>query len=72
MTVARDFLTRFEEQARLLSEFPGLGTPTAKGRRLLPIGRYPYSLLYLAEPGGIRVSAIAHHGRRPRYWKRRS
>jgi plasmid stabilization system protein ParE len=70
--VALDFLTRFEAKARLLTEFPGLGTPTAKGRRLLPIGRYPYSLLYRAEPGGIRISAIAHHSRRPRYWERRS
>ena len=72
VTVARNFLARFEEKARLLSEFPGLGTPTAKGRRLFPIGRYPYSMIYRAEPGAIRISAIAHHSRRPRYWQHRS
>lgn len=30
--VARNFLALFDEKARLLSEFPSLGTPTSKGR----------------------------------------
>lgn len=70
--VARNFLAIFDEKARLLSEFPGLGTPTSKGRLLFPIGRYPYSLLYRAESGVIRISAIAHHSRLPSYWECRS
>lgn len=45
--VAANFLALIEEKAQLLTKFPGLGAPTTKGRRLLPIGRYPYSLLYL-------------------------
>ena len=72
VSVARNFLAKFEEKASLLIEFPGLGTPTTKGRHLFPIGRYPYSMLYRAEPGTIRISAIAHHSRRPRYWEQRS
>jgi len=72
VNVARNFLATFEEKTRLLIEFPGLGTPTTKGRCLFPIGRYPYSILDRAEPGAIRISAIAHHSRRPRYWERRS
>ena len=71
LSVARNFLARFEEKARLLVEFPGLGTPTTKGRYLVPIGRYRYSMLYRAELGVIRISAIAHHSRRPRYRERR-
>jgi plasmid stabilization system protein ParE len=72
LNVARNFLAKFEEKAMLLTEFPGLGTPTTKGRHLFPIGRYPYSMLYRAERGAIRISAIAHHSRRPRYWEQRS
>lgn len=71
LTVARNFLRKFEETAAPLAEFPGLGTPTTQGRQLFPIGRYPYSMLYRAEPGGVRISAIAHHSRRPRYWEQR-
>jgi plasmid stabilization system protein ParE len=38
LNVARNFLIKFEEKAQLLTEFPGIGTPTTKGRRLFPIG----------------------------------
>ncbi|MBE7417565.1 MAG: type II toxin-antitoxin system RelE/ParE family toxin [Ideonella sp.] len=71
LNVARNFLLRFEEKAQLLTEFPGIGTPTTKGRRLFPIGRYPYSILYRAHEGTIRISAIAAHARRPGYWQKR-
>jgi toxin ParE1/3/4 len=70
--VARNFLIKFEEKAQLLTEFPGIGTPTTKGRRLFPIGRYPYSMLYRIQDGALRISAIAHHSRRPGYWHTRS
>jgi plasmid stabilization system protein ParE len=70
--VARNFLALFEEKALLLSEFPSMGTPTANGRHLFPIGRYPYWILYRAEGGIVRISAIAHFARKPRYWQSRS
>ncbi|MDC6167536.1 type II toxin-antitoxin system RelE/ParE family toxin [Paucibacter sp. XJ19-41] len=69
---AEDFLRTFESKLRLIADFPGLGTATSKGRRLFPIGRYPFSILYRAEEGVVRISAIAHHSRRPGYWKART
>jgi len=69
--MARSFLAKFEEKAQLLTEFPGIGTPTTKGHLLFPIGRYRYSMLYRVEDGAVRISAIAHHSRRPRYWHKR-
>lgn len=39
--------------------------------RALRIKRYPYSLIYLIQPGTIIIVAIAHEKRRPDYWKRR-
>jgi toxin ParE1/3/4 len=68
---AENFLTTFEAKARLIAEFPGIGTATLKGRYLFPIGRYPFSMLYRVEAGVVRISAIAHHGRRPGYWRHR-
>jgi toxin ParE1/3/4 len=69
--VAGNFLALVEEKLHLLVEFPGLGAPTSKGRRLLPIGRYPYSILYRENASIIYVSAFAHQARRPGYWQSR-
>lgn len=33
--------------------------------------RFPYSLIYAEEPDRIRVLAVAHHKRRPEYWRYR-
>lgn len=68
---ADNFLATFESKVGLIADFPGVGTATSKGRRLYPIGRYPFSILYKIEDGVVRISAIAHHGRRPAYWQKR-
>ena len=72
VNAARDFLAAFAQKAELLVEFPGLGTPTTRGRSLYPIGRYPFSILYRGQDGHLRISAIAAHSRRPRYWQKRA
>ena len=59
---AENFLATFESKARLIAEFPGVGTATSKHRYLFPIGRYPFSILYRADGDTVRISAIAHHG----------
>jgi plasmid stabilization system protein ParE len=68
---ADSFLSTFESKARLIAEHPGVGTVAPKGRRLYPIGRYPFSMLYRVEEGVVRIIAIAHHGRGPGYLQRR-
>ena len=68
---AENFLATFESKARLIADFPGVGTAISSGRYLFPIGRYPFSLLYRVDGGVVRISAIAHHGRRPGYWRKR-
>ena len=68
---AENSLATFESKTRLIAEFPGVGTATSKGRYLFPIGRYPFSLLYRVAGDVVRISAIAHHGRRPGYWLKR-
>jgi plasmid stabilization system protein ParE len=68
---ANNFMETFEAKARLIGDFPGVGTATSKGRYLFPIGRYPFSMLYRVEGKTVRISAIAHHGRKPAYWRKR-
>jgi plasmid stabilization system protein ParE len=39
--VAKRFLEEFEFVAKLLVEYPGLGTPTTRGRRSFPLKVFP-------------------------------
>lgn len=39
-------------------------------RRYLP-RRYPYSIVYRETAQGVEVIAVAHHKRRPLYWRDR-
>ena len=66
---AANVLDTFEAKAQLVGESPGIGTPSSSGRRLYPIGRYPFSMLYRSDDGVVHISAIAHHGRGPKYWQ---
>ena len=42
--MARRFLNNFERIAKLLEEFPGIGTPAEDGRQIFPLGDFPYSI----------------------------
>ena len=72
VSVADAFLDEFERAARLIVEYPGLGSPASRGRRLMPLRRFPFSLLYRVEGDEIRISAVAHQRRRPGYWRSRA
>jgi plasmid stabilization system protein ParE len=67
--VAGRFLLEFERAALLVDQYPGVGTPTKKGRRIFPIRRYPYSLIYRSTSEGARIGAVASQHRGPGYWR---
>ena len=71
IAVANAFLDEFARTAGLIVERPGLGTPVSRGRRLMPLRRFPFSLLYRVHETVVRISAVAHHSRRPGYWRGR-
>lgn len=71
ISVASAFLDEFMRTASLLVERPGLGTPVSRGRRLMPLRRFPFSLLYRVDGAEVRITAVAHHSRRPGYWRGR-
>jgi toxin ParE1/3/4 len=70
-SVSAAFLSEFNRAAQLLVMHPGLGTPTSRNRRLFPLRRFPYSLLYRVEDDCVRIVAVTHHRRRPNYWRGR-
>lgn len=71
-TAAEDFLTEAESAFERLRLSPGLGTPGPAGTRVLPLHRFPVSVVYRHEGEALFVVALAAQRRRPGYWVGRS
>jgi len=65
--VAVRFLAEFERVAKLLAQQPGLGTPIARGRKSYPLRIFPYSVVYRALEGELRILVVRHQRRKPGY-----
>jgi toxin ParE1/3/4 len=65
-----DFLDDVQQAVGRLREYPQAGKAVAPGLRRMLLHRFPFSIIY-AETDLILVIAIAHHGRRPGYWRSR-
>jgi plasmid stabilization system protein ParE len=65
--VAEHFLEEFERVAKLLVEYPRLGTPATKGRRTFPLKVFPYSVVYRDFGINIRILIVRHQHRKPGY-----
>lgn len=55
---------------RIVEEFPELGTKRQGCRRFL-LSKFPFDLVYSLEQDGILILALAHHRRKPGYWRER-
>ncbi len=66
---------RFGEEVReaadFLLEHPEIGRPVEPDLRQLVLSRFPFTLIYAVPPETIHILAIAHHRRRPGYWRSR-
>jgi plasmid stabilization system protein ParE len=65
--VAECFLEEFERVAKLLVEHPGIGVPTARGRRTFPLKVFPYSAVYRNLESSILMLIVRHQHRKPGY-----
>jgi plasmid stabilization system protein ParE len=63
--LARRFLAEFERVAELLERHPGLGTPSGDGRQSHPLTDFPYSVIYRASAGELRILVLRHQSRNP-------
>jgi toxin ParE1/3/4 len=66
-----DFFDDVQRVIDALREHPFLGRHVGRGLRQTLLYRFPFSLIYAAETDEILVVAVAHHKRRPWYWKHR-
>ncbi len=69
--LANRFLNEFERVAKLLVEFPGIGTPADDLRRVHPLQDFPYSVIYRENGGHIRVLVVRGHFRDPEHGESR-
>lgn len=65
------FLTEVHRAIDELLVTPLAGTLVDRDIRWWLVRRFPYSILYRVRPDQIRILAIAHHKRRPLYWRGR-
>lgn len=69
--IAADFIQEFERSVDLLRKFPKLGVSDLKEVRKLPLRRFPFAIVYRESLGDILIVALAHHSRKPSYWRSR-
>ncbi len=69
--LSQSLLREFEHAVDLLLAHPGLGAIWRYGKRRLVMRRFRYALIYTVVGDQIRILAVAHHSRRPGYWRGR-
>jgi plasmid stabilization system protein ParE len=66
-----DFDAEVREVGSRLVEYPNIGSPFGDGTRRVLLQGFPFSLIYEVAASEILVVAVAHHRRRPNYWRDR-
>jgi toxin ParE1/3/4 len=71
--VGTRFATEIERCLELLLEQSHIGAPYApRFRRFVVDDGFPFSLIYAVAGETIFVISVAHHSRRPGFWRRRA
>jgi len=65
------FLDAFNTAIERLLLFPRSGKASGRRMRKWIMLRWKYTIIYSVEDYGIFIHAIAHHARRPNYWRSR-
>ncbi|PSB20839.1 type II toxin-antitoxin system RelE/ParE family toxin [Phormidesmis priestleyi ULC007] len=67
-----EYLEEVERAVNFLIRYPNAGLEIRGSVRRLMLPKFPYSLLYrVLKNSQIRILAVAHHKRRPKYWSDR-
>lgn len=69
--LGRAFAAEAKKTVQLIQAYPDLAAPIGGKLRKLVIHRFPFSIIYSHQANEILILAIAHHRRRPGYWKTR-
>jgi plasmid stabilization system protein ParE len=66
--LGREFMLEVQRVIAVLIELPSLGEKLDEIHRRIPLRRFPYAVIFRHDATVIRVVAVAHRRRRPRYW----
>jgi len=66
-----DFLDEVQSTIERICENPKIAEKEMKNIRRITLARFPYSIFYAEDEGQIIILAVAHHKRRPGFWKNR-
>jgi toxin ParE1/3/4 len=65
------FLEAVQDATARALAFPQAGSPAQSGTRRVYLKDFPFALIYRSDDQGITIYALAHHARRPGYWRNR-
>ena len=68
---AQGFVLELDSAVRAVAESPERWPVQPRGERRYVFPRYPFVLLYRIRGEEIFITAVAHHSRRPGYWRHR-
>lgn len=66
------FLEAVEDATARALTYPLAGSPVQYKTRRVFLRDFPFALIYRSDDQGITVYALAHHARRPGYWRSRA
>jgi mRNA-degrading endonuclease RelE of RelBE toxin-antitoxin system len=69
--LAKDLVFKFKEALSKIELNPFLSQNLSSGFRKVNLHRFPYKLIFEINDTEIIVVALAHHKRKPGYWKNR-
>lgn len=71
VSAARQFVVEIERAIDRIAESPERYPLTRFGRRRFVLLQFPYDLVYRLKEREVEIIAVAHHARRPGYWRGR-
>ena len=66
------FLDAVEDATARALAYPFAGSPAPNSTRRLFLRDFPFALVCRPDEQGITIYALAHHARRPGYWRSRT
>ena len=70
--LGEEFIAEVEKAVARIASFPDHGSAYYSGTRRIVLRRFPYDIVYRESSTGLVVIAVAHHRRRPFYWRNRA
>lgn len=70
--LGKAFIDDVKNAIELLRNYPNAGTTLGRTLRKLRLKHFPFSLISKYDARRVLILAVAHHSRRPGYWKSRS